>query len=139
MALHFGSQIDQIQPPAAGKDYLGATEGEHHNHFLCPVEDSAHLSVQNNPRLASTRTPSLIQQSVAMTNELLSLCDHHVDDDKKVLHMRKDFPRLANIGRCDLIIPLQESLTASLPPASADQSTHQPFSPNLPMFNGELV
>jgi serine/threonine-protein kinase ATR len=73
-----------------------------------------------------------------MTNELLALCDYHVDDDKKILHMRKDFPRLAQIGRCDLIIPLQESLTATLPPASAAQATHQPFPKDLPMFHGEL-
>jgi serine/threonine-protein kinase ATR len=74
---------------------------------------------------------------VSMTNELLALCDHHIDDDKKTLSMRKDFPRLSQLGRCELIIPLQESLTATLPPFSASQSTHQPFPANLPAFNGE--
>ncbi|KXN89480.1 Protein kinase rad3 [Leucoagaricus sp. SymC.cos] len=91
--------------------------------------------LKNNPRLVRTKIPVLVQQSVTMTNELLALCDYHVDDEKKVLHMRKDFPRLAQIGRCDLIIPLQESLTASLPPASADQATHQPCPTNLPTFH----
>lgn len=71
-----------------------------------------------------------------MTNELLALCDYPIDNDKKTLHMQKDFPRLARLGRCDLIIPLQESLTATLPPASASQSTHQPFPVNLPTFHG---
>ncbi|KAF9450926.1 hypothetical protein P691DRAFT_724995 [Macrolepiota fuliginosa MF-IS2] len=91
--------------------------------------------LKNDPRVARTDTPRLVQQCVSMTNELLALCDHHVDDDKKTLHMRKDFPRLAQLGRCDLIIPLQESLTAALPPASSSQLTHQPFPSNLPMFH----
>ncbi|KAF5363593.1 hypothetical protein D9756_000300 [Leucocoprinus leucothites] len=91
--------------------------------------------LKNNPKLSRTKIPILVQQIGTMTNELLSLCDHQIDDDKKTLHMRKDFPRLAQIGRCELIIPLQESLTASLPPVSADQSAHQPFPANLPMFH----
>lgn len=71
-----------------------------------------------------------------MTDELLLLCDRHLKDDRRILHMQKDFPGLAKIGCCDLIIPLRESLTASLPPTSAEQSTHQPFPPRLPMFQG---
>lgn len=91
---------------------------------------------KNNPGLAETEIPSLVKQILAMTDELLLLCDRHIKDEKKTLHMQKDFPGLAKIGCCDLIIPLRESLTASLPPASAEQSTHQPFPPNLPMFHG---
>lgn len=72
-----------------------------------------------------------------MTNELLALCDYQIDDDKRTLNMRKDFPRLSPLGHCELIIPLQESLTANLPPSSSSQSTHQPFPANLPMFHGE--
>ncbi|KAJ3568764.1 hypothetical protein NP233_g5503 [Leucocoprinus birnbaumii] len=91
--------------------------------------------LKNNPKLARTKIPNLVHQIETMTNELLALCDRHIDDEKKTLHMRRDFPHLAQIGHCDLIIPLQESLTASLPPASADQSTHRPFPSNLPMFS----
>ena len=72
-----------------------------------------------------------------MTNELLALCDYHIDDDgKKSLSMKKDFPRLLALGRSPLIIPLQESLTATLPPTSATSigALHQPFPVNTPTF-----
>jgi serine/threonine-protein kinase ATR len=71
-----------------------------------------------------------------MTNELLALCDHPIDDEKKTLSMSKDFRRLAALGRSSLIIPLQESLTASLPPTSSLESTHQPFPADAPTFEG---
>lgn len=75
-----------------------------------------------------------------MTNELLALCDHHIDDDgKKCLSMKKDFPRLLALGRSPLIVPLQESLTATLPPTSSTSfgSSHQPFPANTPTFESE--
>ncbi|KAG6866120.1 hypothetical protein C0991_008428 [Blastosporella zonata] len=82
-----------------------------------------------------TEIPNLILQCETMTNELLNLCDYHIDDDaRKTLTMTKDFKRLAALGKSPLIIPLQESLTASLPPTSSAESTHQPFPPNAPTF-----
>jgi serine/threonine-protein kinase ATR len=76
-----------------------------------------------------------------MTNELLALCDYHIDDEgKKSLSMKKDFPRLLALGRSQLIIPLQESLTASLPPTSSSSSSsalHQPFPVNTPTFESK--
>ncbi|PFH50130.1 hypothetical protein AMATHDRAFT_145857 [Amanita thiersii Skay4041] len=89
--------------------------------------------LRNNPSNARTQLSKLINQSVTMTNELLALCDHRVSDDKQ-LSMIKDFPKLAALGRCQLLIPLQESLTASLPPTSALESVHQPFSQDAPTF-----
>ena len=71
-----------------------------------------------------------------MTNELLALCDHPVDDNKSTLSMSKDFPRLNRLGCSELIIPLQESLTVTLPPPSSEESTHQPFPLNTPTFKG---
>ncbi|KAG6832347.1 hypothetical protein H0H87_001811 [Tephrocybe sp. NHM501043] len=91
--------------------------------------------LRNNPKNAKTDIPTLIQQCLAMTNELLNLCDYHIDDDaRKTLTMTKDFKRLAELGKSPLIIPLQESLTASLPPTSSAESNHQPFPPNAPTF-----
>lgn len=72
-----------------------------------------------------------------MTNELLALCDYPVGNEKSTLNMSKDFPRLARLGRSELIIPLQESLTASLPPTSSMESVHQPFAMDAPTFEGE--
>jgi len=70
-----------------------------------------------------------------MTNELLALCDYQItDESKKALTMGKDFPRLATLGRSRLLIPLQESLNANLPPNSSSGSEHQPFALNAPLF-----
>ncbi|KAH8834205.1 hypothetical protein DL96DRAFT_1579811 [Flagelloscypha sp. PMI_526] len=79
---------------------------------------------------------SLVQQSRKMTEELLILCDAEIDSIKKGSLRMSMFPNLAKIGKCDLIIPLQQSLTASLPPAGSKQGTHKPFPSSLPTFNG---
>ncbi|KAH9482313.1 Serine/threonine-protein kinase ATR [Psilocybe cubensis] len=89
--------------------------------------------LRNNPRNQNSGLSALIDESMAMTNELLALCDHPLVDERP-LNMTKDFPRLKRLGRSKLIVPLQESLTASLPPTSATESTHQPFASNLPTF-----
>jgi len=73
-----------------------------------------------------------------MTNELLALCDRHVDDGKFTLSMSRDFAALKRMGHCDLIIPLQESLTASLPPTPETESKHYPFPLDTPTFQGEV-
>jgi len=69
-----------------------------------------------------------------MTNELLSLCDYQINDDSRKTLSMKEFPRLAALGNSQLIIPLQESLSANLPPTSSLESTHQPFPSNAPTF-----
>ncbi|KDQ64194.1 hypothetical protein JAAARDRAFT_117891 [Jaapia argillacea MUCL 33604] len=92
--------------------------------------------LRGNSRTAKTELPTLINQCMAMTNELLALCDYPLrDDGKKPLNMSKDFPKLARLAPSRLIIPLQESLTASLPPNSSTDSIHQPFPSNLPTFD----
>ncbi|KAH7931163.1 hypothetical protein BV22DRAFT_1052917 [Leucogyrophana mollusca] len=91
--------------------------------------------LRNNPAHASTQLPMLITQCVSMTDELLRLCNHPIDDERKAVSMKKDFPRLAALGRSPLLIPLQESLTANLPPASSgSNSAHNPFPPLAPTF-----
>lgn len=73
-----------------------------------------------------------------MTNELLALCDRPVDVERRpTLSLLKDFPNLARLQRCHLLIPLRESLTASLPPSSASEATHQPFPTEAPTFQGK--
>ena len=80
----------------------------------------------------------LITQSHAMTEELLQLCNYPIDDDRKTLSMNRIFPMLASLGRSRLLIPLQESLTANLPPASStpENTTHAPFPSAAPTFEG---
>jgi serine/threonine-protein kinase ATR len=94
--------------------------------------------LQSNPANENTNVADLIKQTIAMTNELLALCDHYINDDpKKALTMARDFPRLAALGRSRLLIPLQESLNANLPPNSSSGSEHQPFPTNAPLFESE--
>ncbi|KIJ20461.1 hypothetical protein PAXINDRAFT_174826 [Paxillus involutus ATCC 200175] len=93
-------------------------------------------ALRNDPVNAQTELPTLILQSYAMTDELLRLCNHPIDDDRRTLNMKREFPKLAALGRSRLLIPLQESLTANLPPASSttENSTHVPFPTSAPMF-----
>ncbi|KAJ6560264.1 hypothetical protein B0H19DRAFT_1146990 [Mycena capillaripes] len=88
----------------------------------------------NNPAAARSGISKLVSDCTSMTNQLLNMCDYHVGDEVKTLSMQKQFPSLFKLGCSDLIIPLQESLTASLPPASSLESDHQPFPPNAPTF-----
>ncbi|KAJ3818475.1 hypothetical protein EV361DRAFT_810329 [Lentinula raphanica] len=93
--------------------------------------------VKNNPSLAETSVPTLVAQNSDMTTELLELCNFNIPNiERKKLTMTRDFPRLASLGKSDLIIPLQESLTASLPPISSSDSIHQPFPSDAPTFAG---
>ncbi|OCH94317.1 hypothetical protein OBBRIDRAFT_823598 [Obba rivulosa] len=78
--------------------------------------------------------PTLIGYSLRMTEELLGLCDHPIRDEKKTLTMSKNFPGLFRLAPSPLMIPLQESLTASLPPSSSSDATHHPFPTDAPTF-----
>ncbi|KAI9513280.1 hypothetical protein F5148DRAFT_287683 [Russula earlei] len=87
---------------------------------------------------------SLVNASLAMVNGLLALCDFPAPDPARnagadartTLSMKRDIPQLAKLMPSSLIVPLQESLTATLPPTSSTINTHhQPFPPNLPTFD----
>ena len=79
-----------------------------------------------------------------MVNGLLTLCDFPAPDPPRnagpearaTLSMKRDIPQLAKLMPSPLIVPLQESLTATLPPTSSTiNSHHQPFPSDLPTFN----
>lgn len=56
------------------------------------------------------------------------------------MNMAKDFSKLYRLLPADLIIPLQESLNASLPPQSSiSDATHQPFPANPPTFQSQFM
>ncbi|THG95872.1 hypothetical protein EW026_g5857 [Hermanssonia centrifuga] len=76
----------------------------------------------------------LISASLSMAAELLNLCNGQLGD-KSSVNMSKDFPRLFKLAPSPLIIPLQQSLTATLPPLSSTQvKDHKPFPIELPTF-----
>jgi serine/threonine-protein kinase ATR len=68
-----------------------------------------------------------------MVKELLAMSEREVPENEFTLGMQKHFPGLARLAPSKLIMPLQEYLTANLPPASTDM-THQPFPLNIPRF-----
>ncbi len=80
----------------------------------------------------------LISASLSMAAELLNLCNGQLGD-KSSVNMSKDFPRLFKLAPSPLIIPLQQSLTATLPPLSSTQvKDHKPFPIELPTFYSTL-
>ncbi|KAG8968537.1 serine/threonine-protein kinase M1 [Tulasnella sp. 419] len=72
----------------------------------------------------------LVDQWEAMSRELLNLCDFPVDNDTTTLPITK-FPNLTRLAKSDLILPLQSSMTVTLP-SSSSQDEHQPFPLFLP-------
>lgn len=85
--------------------------------------------------VADTETKKLVTTCVTVTKTLLDLCNIPLAQDRKQpLIMSKECPTLGKIVPSVLSIPLQESLTASLPPITASQSTHQPFPVDIPTF-----
>ncbi|KAL0950115.1 hypothetical protein HGRIS_010112 [Hohenbuehelia grisea] len=99
--------------------------------------------LKSNPAAAKTKVPILVNETLSMTQELLNLCESHVQDSRTVLimSMSRDFPKLYRKGRSQLLIPLQESLSVTLPPNSSQESLHQPFPPDAPTFEefGESI
>jgi len=139
LAFYIRYKVHETHSGAAWQANPGSTSCSYFPSFpFCHPIYSRSRYCQN-PSNARTEVPMLIAQCISMTNELLALCDYHITDDStKTLTMSRHFPRLAALGRSQLIIPLQESLTASLPPTSSSESIHQPFPPSAPTFEGQV-
>jgi serine/threonine-protein kinase ATR len=71
-----------------------------------------------------------------MTDQLLEVCNFKVDEHTKALSIAKSFKDLRVLGNCDLVIPLQTSLTVNLPSSSSAEGLHQPFPVDAPTFKG---
>jgi serine/threonine-protein kinase ATR len=90
---------------------------------------------QTNPNHAGAY--ELAEQCIAMSTAFLDLCDHPVTDFEP-LSVDKNFPQLRRLVPANLIVPLQESLVATLPPVSGDDVTHRPFPQPTPTIQGSL-
>lgn len=78
----------------------------------------------------------LIEECNAMTDQLLAVCEYPLGmPERKVLSVKHNFPHLARLAPSKIIIPLQSSLTASMPPASSQASEHIPFPVKSPTFH----
>ncbi|VDB97094.1 unnamed protein product [Peniophora sp. CBMAI 1063] len=83
----------------------------------------------------NTELRRIVSENMSMVVELLCLCDLPLTEGTASLSMKKDVPKLMNLAPSRLILPLQESLVASLPPTSSEKdSAHQPFPLDCPTF-----
>ncbi|GJJ07321.1 hypothetical protein Clacol_001522 [Clathrus columnatus] len=97
---------------------------------------ACNLLFASNPSPSSI-VPRIVKQCKAMTDELLKLCNYQIlDDPKTPLSLAKTFPGLAKLAPSELIVPLQESITARLPSESSLESSHKPFPDHLPTIQG---
>ncbi|GAA5857265.1 hypothetical protein JCM8547_009406 [Rhodosporidiobolus lusitaniae] len=82
----------------------------------------------------SSNVSILVDEGLKLVDQLLNLCNHPINGKVDTLSMKKTFPGLYKTAPTSLIIPLQSSLTVSLPFDSSHVATHKPFPPNLPVF-----
>ncbi|BGP36884.1 hypothetical protein JCM10449v2_000786 [Rhodotorula kratochvilovae] len=87
---------------------------------------------------AASRTASavgtLVDEGLRLVDQLLALCNHPINSKVDTLSLKKTFPALYKLVPTKLIIPLQSSLTVSLPFDSSQAASHKPFADNLPVF-----
>ncbi|KZT62935.1 hypothetical protein CALCODRAFT_425546, partial [Calocera cornea HHB12733] len=77
----------------------------------------------------------LVNESVKMTTELLNLADYNLPDQTFTMSISRQCRELRKITPSRLILPLQESMTVTLPAASANQDHHKPFPHSAPLIH----
>ena len=85
----------------------------------------------------SPNVAELIDQGLKLVHELLLLCDYNIAHKVDTMSLRKSFPNLYTLLPAQIIIPLQNSLTVSLPFDASQAVSHKPFPDNLPTFQCE--
>ncbi|RKP36998.1 hypothetical protein BJ085DRAFT_14939 [Dimargaris cristalligena] len=82
------------------------------------------------------RVGELIEEATHFTNALTDLCNHPVPAKVTTLSFNKEFRRLMRMTPLNLLVPLQSSLTVTLPTSSQTLMTHNPFPGTLPAISG---
>ncbi|KAJ1652981.1 hypothetical protein IWQ61_006805 [Dispira simplex] len=85
--------------------------------------------------LKRVHVDDLIQQATKLTDCLLQLCNFPVPPRTTALSVHKDFRSLVRMTPLQLIIPLQRSLTVTLPTSSQALVAHNPFPGALPTIH----
>ncbi|MBW0473796.1 hypothetical protein O181_013511 [Austropuccinia psidii MF-1] len=104
------------------------------NRCVWVLNDAKDFSNPSKPGEAKTLAKK-IEQCRKLVRQLLKLCNFPIKNPTKHLRLNEVFPTLQQCTPCDLIIPLQYSLVASLPPHDVNFATHQPFSSDLPCIS----
>ncbi|KZO97981.1 hypothetical protein CALVIDRAFT_50339 [Calocera viscosa TUFC12733] len=89
---------------------------------------------QNAPGPGREHVAQLVTESVKMTTELLNLADYNLPDNQYTMYISRQCRELRKITPSHLILPLQESMTVTLPSTSANQDQHKPFPNTTPII-----
>ncbi|EKM59861.1 uncharacterized protein PHACADRAFT_181804 [Phanerochaete carnosa HHB-10118-sp] len=84
---------------------------------------------------AANGIAGLVEANIRLMTQLLKLCERSLPDHKKTFSMRQNFSFLANVVPSPCIIPLQESLIATMPTSPSADAEHQPFPVDAPTFH----
>ncbi|ORY51967.1 hypothetical protein BCR33DRAFT_404224 [Rhizoclosmatium globosum] len=97
-----------------------------------PVFRQANLNKSNN----------FIKEGVSLCEELLNLCNYPINSKETILTMNRDFPILKRMSNLNMILPIQKTLTVTLPSdGSVSKSNHLPFpfdAPTIKEFHNEI-
>ncbi|TIA92820.1 hypothetical protein E3P81_01253 [Wallemia ichthyophaga] len=86
----------------------------------------------------SVENKKIIQEALTLVHELLSLCVKHVNQDEWTISLKRSFPRLVGLAPMNFMLPLQSSMTVSLPATNKHTTSHQPF-PDRPVRVAKFV
>ncbi|KAJ3270791.1 serine/threonine-protein kinase M1 [Terramyces sp. JEL0728] len=96
--------------------------------------------IKSDPAARHVQPPliSIVQQFESTIDQLIQLCNFPIPDGKSKLSMSKDFRKLQKIVSLGpgIMIPLQSSLTVTLPGPKQSLNTHNPFNSELPLIIG---
>lgn len=88
-------------------------------------------------RIDVTHVGRLIDEGLRLVDGMLALCDYDLGKEtKSTMSLEAICPTLHAAVPSALIIPLQSSLTASLPSISAESAMHKPFPDHQVTFRG---
>ena len=78
---------------------------------------------------------NIIAASLSLNDALLKMCNQKLPDNEPIT-VPRHFPDLLKVLASVVIIPLQSSMTASVPSSASEMADHQPFPTNLPGWKG---
>ncbi|KAJ3131138.1 hypothetical protein HK100_006742 [Physocladia obscura] len=83
-----------------------------------------------------------VQEGIALCEQLLNLCNFQIVGKESSLSMAKDFRALKRMAPLQMIVPIQKTLTVTLPDDSRpSNSSHRPFPfdpPTIEAFHDEI-
>ncbi|PWN38433.1 uncharacterized protein FA14DRAFT_118905 [Meira miltonrushii] len=83
--------------------------------------------------IETRHTAKTIDQMIKMAKELLYLCDCPVDAEVKKMEMSSKFPSLLSLARRgDVILPMQKSLSVTMPPTFSADRDYKVFDDDIP-------